>query len=79
MLKHGKTKVGNLAAKFRARMREDRLPSVQQSEAKMKKKIFDELVRSLNEAKKIARGKAKPSRTFVVERPLREEKKKGNR
>jgi putative transcriptional regulator len=35
----------------------------------MKEKLFDELVASVREGGKILRGKAKPSRSFVVETP----------
>jgi hypothetical protein len=34
----------------------------------MENRLFDDLVKSLHEAKDIAQGKAKPSRHFVVER-----------
>jgi len=35
----------------------------------MKDELFDELVASVREGGKILRGKAKPSRTFVIEVP----------
>ena len=35
----------------------------------MKEELFDELVASVREGGKILRGKAKPSRSFVVETP----------
>jgi putative transcriptional regulator len=35
----------------------------------MKDELFDELIASVHEGGKILRGKAKPSRTFIIETP----------
>ncbi|MBN3761126.1 hypothetical protein [Burkholderia sp. Ac-20365] len=40
----------------------------------MEEQLFDELVKSLREAGDIAQGKAEPSRSFVLERQLNDDK-----